>query len=82
MIEKERIQKGKKMAKMFKCDVTGKTCEGEAKHVIEAELTEDVRCKLRLFKKVSKTQAVEMDISPEAEEKVIVALKAIFNGKK
>lgn len=70
------------MAKMFKCDVTGKSCEGEPKHVIESEIAKDVRCKLRLFKNVSKTEAVEMDISSEAEEKLIAALKTVFDAKK
>lgn len=65
------------MAKKYQCDISGKMYDGEGKHVIEADLNDQVSVRIRFFKRVSKSEKREMDIGPEGEAIVLTALKPV-----
>jgi len=56
------------MAKAFKCDLTGKLCEGEPKREVVVDLDSDTQIHVTVFKRQGKAGwAGPGELGPEAE---------------
>jgi hypothetical protein len=58
------------MAKLFKCDVTGATCEGDPAGAVTVDLVKDaMKAEVRLFVK-KEGHFAQADLGPEAVAKI------------
>lgn len=65
------------MAEAFKCDLTGKLCEGKVEHAFLAPINDTVSLLCYPQKKVNEHQNVGGALSPETVEKIKAAIAAI-----
>jgi len=66
------------MASAYKCDLSGKLCEGEGLKRMDVQITPTLRLEIVPHNKVSERQYGQGVLAPEAAARIEKALKAEF----